>query len=500
MAFTRTIQANFSAGMFRSVRQDLIPETGSYDITNGLLSEDGSVYKRGGTFYRSNTAVVGTPSFLWSGFLTGGQRTVSANSLDFYRLDGDGTLVNIGGAGLPLPGRAEALNGKLYFPGGATYDGTTLATETKAAPHYATVANRVIAASGDHVYFTGINGVSYDPTDFHVIPGGVQIIGLAGLRDSLAVFTTGGVWVISGLALNLTDADGNVQQRLDQYSRNLILWGAAGISGYETALIVPARDAVWMLSIGVASEVATPFRRLSDPITGLYQSYVGKGYVPGNAVVYRNHYLLPILTAAGAWVDTLVCRLDAAGTPWTHLTGTGASVTGFAVRDNTGVPELLGATSSGRIVGCRYFDPEAQYSTDADGIAPRWEITTRDYPTGPLNVNHIQRLKASYELQSVGPAAEIDAWYLSGRPFSGSAEWGLFDWGEASWGVAPGSSSGFEDQLVGPAPADPYGDQPFTWPVNKRSRFGRFRLRSSDPSARLTLQWLEMDVRDSGRV
>lgn len=489
--------------MFRSVREDLIPPNGAYDVTNGLLDNGGAIYRRGGSTYRSASAFGSRITFLWDGWLGSGttaQKTLIANPTGFAQLNADGTITTLGGAGLASPGRAVALNGVLYLPGGVTWDGTTFGTAAKVGSYYAIVANRLVVGVGGTVFFSNINTPgTFGANDWHYIADGVQVIGLQGLRDSAVVFTTGGVWVIGNMAMNLTDANGNVQQRLDRYSSDLVLWGDAGLAAWEGGLVVPAVDGVWQLSLGVASEAPQAFRRLSAPIDSLYRDYVRRGYQPGQACVFRGHYLLPILDA-GNPIDLLVCRLDAEGAPWTHLSGYGAQLGTISVRTNASQPrqpELLGgSTIDGRVLTLSYFDPRAEVAYDADGSAHWWSVQPRDYATGPMNENTIVRLRMNYDLgdpSTVDP--EINATQISGRTITGATEWGLFDWGQADWSPAVATSP-----LSPPAPADEYGYQPHTWNLAERERFGRFKLWTTDAASHLTLRSLEMFVRSNGRI
>jgi hypothetical protein len=312
-------QRDWSAGMFRGVREDLIPANGAYDITNGLLDNTGSVYRRGGTSYitdeRFSTAT--WLPMIWDGYLAAGQRTVIASTAQFGIVSGSTTTV-LGASGLPSPGRPAAFMGTLYFPGGQTYNGTALGTSPKVGSYYAVAGNRLFVAEGDTISFSdigtgGVGTTTFAATDYHQVPEGVRVIGLEGLRNALVAFTTGGVWVYSNIGVDLTDAAGNVQHRVDRYSRDLILWGDAGIAGWEGGLVVPALDDVWLMALGVASEAPSPFVRISEPITALYRSYVNAGYRPGQACVYRGHYFLPILNGETV-VDMLVCRIDRQGT------------------------------------------------------------------------------------------------------------------------------------------------------------------------------------------
>lgn len=494
-------QRDFSGGMWRSVREDLIPPNGVYDVTNGLLDNGGAVYRRGGSSYRSTAAFGSAITFIWDGWIgtPEAQTTLIASPTAWGRLNADGTVTNLGGSGLSTPGRATALNGVLYLPGGVTWDGTTLGIAAKIGPYYTVAANRLLVAVGGHVHFSdiGVPG-TFASTDYHWIPDGTQVIGLRGLRDAAAVFTTTGVWIISNMGFDLTDASGNVQHRLDHFSSDLILWGDAGLAAWEGGLVVPAVDGVWQLSLGVASEAPQSFRRLSTPIDSLYRDYVHRGYQPGQACVFRGHYLLPILDGLEP-VDLLVCRLDAEGTPWTHFSGAGSQLAAVTVRlgPSPRQPELIGGSvASGRVLTLSYFDPDATTAYEADGTAHWFSVQPRDYPTGPLNENTIVRLRMGYDLGDPASAnPTISATQISGRSVTGATEWGLFDWGQKDWSPAVASTA-----LSGTAPEDEYGYKPYVWHLAKRERFARFRVWTTSPASHLTLRWLEVYARSNGRI
>lgn len=118
-------QKDFAAGSVRSVARHLIPANGVYSIENGLLDDDGSVYRRGGSEYVSN-APFGSDGlrWVWDGHFPAGQRTVFATDSGFGVLDADGeTPISLGGAGVPAPVRAALVGGMLFIPGGAIYAG-----------------------------------------------------------------------------------------------------------------------------------------------------------------------------------------------------------------------------------------------------------------------------------------------------------------------------------------------------------------------------------------
>ena len=118
-------QADFSAGTFRSVDRRLIPDNGAYDIVNGLLNDDGSVYRRGGATYQSTAFSGSGLRWIWESIFTAGRRTLFANTSDFGVLGvDDQTPVNLGGSGLTQPVRAAQVGDLLFIDGGTVYGGS----------------------------------------------------------------------------------------------------------------------------------------------------------------------------------------------------------------------------------------------------------------------------------------------------------------------------------------------------------------------------------------
>lgn len=419
----RTVLADFSGGIFRNASLDRIPPNGSYDILNGLLDLQGGHFKRGGTEYRSTAPFGAGLRWVWDGWLASGHVTLLASTTAFGRLETNGSVTNLGEGGLLLPVRPAVLVGKMYFPGGKTYDGTTwgvLAGGAGTVDYVTVAANRLLVAHGSRIHFSKVNDPTvWEATDYHELPEGVQVIGLEGSRESCVVFTTRGIWVISGLTNELVDEAGNVQQRLDHYSGDITLWGDAGISAWEGSLIVPGTDAIWLIRRGVTSEQVGSFLRTSDSIRDLYRSYVADGFTPGGAAVFNNHYLLPII-GEGKIIDFLVCRLDvqpARGQPlgaWTRLGGAGADVAALVSRVSAGgsrEPELVGAGYlSARALTLSYFN-SATYQ-DADASTPEWSWQTPAIPTGRLVKNLLTRIRLRYQLEPgmiEGPVAVFPA-------------------------------------------------------------------------------------------
>lgn len=506
MAGTPTIlsQTNFSGGMFRSGSPERMPADAFYDGQNCLLDRLGGVFKRGGSSYRSTGKFGEGIHKLWDGWLANGQHTIIGTESSGYGvLEGSGAVKSFPSENAK-PGRPAAFNGVLYLPGGGTYDGTSTGTAASVAPYYAVVANRLIAAGGMRISFSVINEPGkFEATDYQELPGGIEILGVAGGRESLVVFTTNGVWVVGKMADNLVDENGNVQQTLDHYSGDLVLWGADGIASWEDALIVPGTEAVWQVRRGVTSEQISSFTTLSDPIVDLYQEYVRSGYSPGQATVFRSHYILPIL-GEGRVIDTLVCRLDMpiknSGSPWTRLAGYGAQMGAVETRVSAASsrePTLLGGTygEDSRVLNLSYFHQSEDTETDADTSVPEFSFSTRSYPTGGEVANNVTSLKARYQMSSQPTGATLKAAVASEVAPKGAPVWGRVKWGEFNWASAGSSST---EPLEGEAPESLDASKPYRWRFAKKRRAIRFTLSTKASTAQLALKGLELYVTQDG--
>jgi hypothetical protein len=402
--------------------------------------------------------------------------------------------------------------------GGKSY--TLKAVETATSPYrqvetYATIFDRLLAASGNTLEFSALRSSttgltqphSFAATDRHVMPGGADILGVEALRDVVFVFTTGGVYSVLGMAFNLLDPAGvSFQQRIELVNRDVVLWGKEGVATTGNALIVPAIDGVYRMGVASAPEL------LSRSITPLYVEYVRAGYRPGGAVVFRNTYMLPILDSAGVVVDFLVCRLDrptqARGIgvlwPWARWDGHGGNVTALALRvggpASARSPNVLAASkaTAGRVLklaGC--WEPSAARKNDADASTHQWRVETRDVATGNGNLNTVRRVRIRYELlDAASDDPKINAYYSVGAPVAGQPLWGGVLWGSFSWGDATLDEFA---QLAGQAPED-VGRTPYTWVGwAARTRHIRTRFQCSAPCQDLVLRSVEWFVRRAAK-
>lgn len=443
----RTVQQDFSGGSFLpdtglvnadgtfplpSTNPDSIPANAVQQIINGLIDDNGGIYRRGGSTYLSGGTWPGSQIlWVWEGALAAGSPIILfATASNLYRLS-LGVVSTIGGyVGMSGGARQVAvLNGTMFLPGGnKTYDGTTFTTGTPTADYFATVANRLVAGLGQTVSFSVVGDpTTFNSTDFWLIPGGATITGLAAVRDSCVVFTDQGTYVISNMALNLTDADGNVQQRLDLYAPDLELvgLGGPGVAGYAGGLIVPGRDGVWLMQLGVTSEVAAPLTLLSRAITPYWKLLTRRGYRPGQASVFHGHYFLPMLDSSGHLGEVLVCKLD--GTDrrgrrvfaWTQLdffAGGGP----YAFETSSDGLSLFGGirldlASKSRLATLDYFTP-ALGTADADTsdtVNNVFRVAMRGVASGQLSRNVVVKARSTYRLHAAPDPATIAVSYVT---------------------------------------------------------------------------------------
>jgi len=580
-------QADFSAGMARDVAPPLTSPAGAVDLVNVLLDEDGSVYRRGGSVYKS-LGGLGEDGLTWLTdlYLKPGQRTIAASETEFGALASDDvTFGSLGGTGLSEPAQSAALQDILFIGGGYLYGGSlksaTYSTGTISVTNGSTTvtgsgttwntlvdagmllqigservyvveqinsttqltlrdpyegstatgtaytldpvyrvdvadpyedwdfvcvcANRIVVASGTTIKFTEINNphsfTNYlGTTNSHSLPEGAEIVGVATSGQTVLIFTVRGIYTLDGLALSITDGNGNPQHRIQQLSSEIVLAGAPGLAGSGQQLVVPATDGVYLMD-GISQPV-----RISRPIDRLYRRRVSSGYKLGGAAVYRNHYLLPFLDRfSGEVRDLFVCRLDrplrSRGQviyPWTRFDGDGGEVRAFAVRNTVGarLPLLLGAQrrSPSRILDCSgFFEPTHENEVDADGSAHQLDLITRDYETGAGTENVVRELVLRYEL--VGQQEPV----LKTARSAGAIEAGYALWGQGLWGAFNWAAEEAGASFVSLSDV-PVSDerQIHKCRVNKKDRYARFRIRSYGPAAYCALRSISLRVRPSG--
>lgn len=480
---------------------------------------DGILFIPGGTLYGGSRKAADYSTGTVS--LTLGSKVVTGAGTAWLANVDAGMLLRVGGAGSYAVVASVDSNTQITLmqPAGGTVAGvaytlTRLGTaanhgvraEAAALPIVAAHENRLVVAVGDTIYFS--NGV--DPTtgklrtgafganDFHRAPAGVAAIALESLRDRLLAFTTGGLYAITNMAFNLVDAQGNVQQRMELVTQDVIAWAPAAICSFANALVVPTIDGVYVVD-GVSQPLA-----VGASITPLVREAVQAGKVPGGAVVFNGHLLLPIIGAAAVPQETWALRIDRPVQTsrglvfaFSRLDSAGA-VPCFALRSRPALPSVLLAADQTRlaVTDCTaFFSPSSLARVDVGG-AFTFRVDSRDFETGGGRDNQVRRFQARYELVDATTTAHLSAWVGTGAPFNDtSPKWGTAVWGAFLWGPA-----GVDDFTVmaGLAPEND-GRVPFTWNPEKRCRLVRWRLETSDPCDKLVLRSIEFWTRRSGK-
>jgi hypothetical protein len=340
-----------------------------------------------------------------------------------------------------------------------------------------------VVTAGARAYFSAPGQFgSFDPTDYHELPPPATIIGADSVRDMLVLFSTQGVWLVSNMNLDLTDADGNPQQQLSQITKDVILWANSGVAGFSQyagvqgwagQFVVPALDDVYMLG------VESPAIAVSRGIRPLYRQYVRAGYRPGLATVYQGHYFLPIVNGTTV-VDLLVCRLDQRDSrgqlrpAWTRWGGFARGIAFTGRARPTGAPSLVAAQGQRLIDATSCFAPDAAHKADADGSVHSLDVIENDVEPG--NRSTFQRVELRYELTD----AATDDPTIVGSYATGAEG--------AGWTA-----------LTGAAAAENDGREPKKWKLPVRARNIRFRWQTVGPAAKARIRARVLYVRDSNR-
>jgi hypothetical protein len=248
---------------------------------------------------------------------------------------------------------------------------------------------RVWQTEGDKLRFSDVGTLAFQPDNYHRF--GERPVGAHAHRDGLMAFTRGGVYLVSNIQYDLIDAVGNVQQRVDQISQDIVLVASQGLASWRGAVIAPAESGIWLLDsvgqpVNIAEKIGPAWRA---------QASLGAGFV-GQAAVFREHYLLPIFNGI-AW-ETWVCRLDQ-GFSWVRWTGFGGAVKAWATNPAhaTG-PKLYAAPATGQRVVDASGILGGSWNADADGTVPELQLTTRGY--------RLPLFATAYKLRALDQAVE----------------------------------------------------------------------------------------------
>lgn len=381
----------------------------------------------------------------------------------------------------------------------------------------ASVAGRLVVAANNRIAFSeGDAPWSFVSDDFHELPGGVQIMGLASIRDTLLVFTNYGLWTVTNMAYDLTDALGNIQQILSLVTPEVSLWQEGGICEWNGKIVAPCIDKIFIVD---ALSAPVP---VTTSIAPDYQHFVNGNYRLGGCRVFNNHLFLPVLDTAYGSAALYVCRLDRPVQgrqlyfPWSTITGNARPVTHFDVSlVDPARPKLIGAQPA-HLFGdyAKFFTPEANHLDN--GFGYEFDVESRDFPTGNGQPNHVRKLRLRYTME--GEAAILAGYsYGTTAQTYESLKEGSTDYADVKAdyvsyegafrgpGFVPGGLPPSPDDpdrfwytLFDQTPPDP-GVDPVTWqlPQARRVRYIRFRFRTTDSPVRLVLHHLDFHVRSA---
>jgi hypothetical protein len=142
---------DFSLGSVQSVARHLIPPGGCYEIRNGLLSQEGTIFLRGGSANWANADGPDTGGVrgLWAGQLTPGQRVLAwTNAHTFAFAAGSTTPVSLTTTTPGKPVRGSAIDGILFLDGGIMWGGSLKAADYSTGTVAITQGDDVVTGTG----------------------------------------------------------------------------------------------------------------------------------------------------------------------------------------------------------------------------------------------------------------------------------------------------------------------------------------------------------------
>jgi hypothetical protein len=145
-------QNDYGAGSQLEVAPHLISDRGFLDCENGLLADDGSVYKRGGSTEYAKHPLGVNGKWIWEGVMDPGRRTVMASEAKFGVLGIDapgGAIISLGGTGFPsLPLSAVFFQHMLFIGGGTIYGGSKKEADYSTGTVTVTLGSAIVKGAG----------------------------------------------------------------------------------------------------------------------------------------------------------------------------------------------------------------------------------------------------------------------------------------------------------------------------------------------------------------
>lgn len=143
-------QEDFKGGSQLSVAPHLIDSSCYFTAENGMLEDDGSIFKRGGSVKKTKAAFGTSLRSVWEGNLLPGRRTLVASSSAFGVLAAnDEEVLNLGGAGFTtVPKTAVAYHNLLFIGGGIIYGGSRKTADYSTGTVTVTQGSAVVTGAG----------------------------------------------------------------------------------------------------------------------------------------------------------------------------------------------------------------------------------------------------------------------------------------------------------------------------------------------------------------
>lgn len=161
LEFESELLADFSGGIFRESEGQRAPRNTCLDIVDGLLDEDGAVYRRGGSVYDSAANSAGTIYGLVDQHFAAGQRTLIWSASATQAMTGAGATpatIDAGATSFPAAyGRPANVGGVLCLPVGAwgalgvtigAYAGSLKAAAYSTGTVTVTLGSRTVTGAG----------------------------------------------------------------------------------------------------------------------------------------------------------------------------------------------------------------------------------------------------------------------------------------------------------------------------------------------------------------
>lgn len=386
VGFQEAVSADWSRGMVRDGARTAIPNYALYDLVNGLVSQPGMIFKRGGTSYAGPalTAATYARGVAYANFTGGAKLCAVGDNGHLYTVTA-GTTTDVSTLGSAFGAMVDKpklrFGSKLILPNDGSaaakyYDGTTVTAFPGSAPNFKVfdvfktyLAVAGVSAQPQRVYFsptpdfTTAWDTTYSYWDFDN-----AVTGLCALQNALLVFTDESTHRLVGSTPppGSDFSEGPVGAVGCTDARSIVVMGGNCIFANPSGVFIT--NGVSPLSLTAEGNIETYWQ-------GLFSGYSSSWTI--SAGTDGQHYVVTILDGSGTFVDCLVC--DVRKRAWTRLSNIKATM--FASYTGA-VPGLYYSDrSTNRVVALgASLLPSSTTKNDADGSAV--VLTAEFKPTG----------------------------------------------------------------------------------------------------------------------